>query len=273
MKTVHGQVIASTSLDLHGEQLTETQLKLLFENMHPESILNQDHDMSKPVVGRMYNKRLSRLESGTLAILVDIDVLDEEAYAAKGGISLSYKRNHYSINPNREAEIEVLYNPRVFSYEEIESLMKLSNSELQIDAVEMVQKAFDAIVLMVLAFAGMSIANGFLKKAGSDIYDTLKSRLKKISQLKKEKLNQETIFQMQIQININQTQTLVLIQFSAEQFNVIDGGRLSTDALLDRIYSAIGVNKAQRVVVIISESDPFWKIVSYVNSEGITITF
>jgi hypothetical protein len=33
MRTIRGQIMASTNLDLHGEQLTEEQLRLLFENL------------------------------------------------------------------------------------------------------------------------------------------------------------------------------------------------------------------------------------------------
>jgi hypothetical protein len=269
MRTIRGQILASTNLDLHGEKLTEDQLRKLFEQTPLESILNKDHDMSKSAVGRMYNKQFVKLDSGEFAIAVDIDILDEAAYATGGGFSISYIRNHYSINPNRKAEIEILFNPRIFKLEEFKPLINLSTDELQIDAAELVQKGLETITLLILGFIGVQVASGFFKQLGSDAYKNLKSWLKNFVAKKKE-FGQEVVFQVQFTTNLNDAPVLIIIQFSAENFPILDTEGVSVEEAISNLSSLIENKQIQRATFDIIESPPFWRITSFTDSRGFT---
>jgi hypothetical protein len=228
--------------------------------------------MSKSVVGRMYNKQLVRLESGQLAIAVDIDILNEEAFVSTGGFSLSYKRRHYSINPAKQADVEILFNPRVFSNEQFEPLVQLSTNELQIDVVELVQKAFDAVAILILKFIGLGVATGFFGKIGSDVYDALKLRLQNIAERRMVESDKDTVFQIHFPSSLNNRSFLVLIQFSREQFATINSGDVSIESAMEYLSSVVGNSQIQRVTISITNDSPYWKIVSFVDVEGDTIT-
>jgi hypothetical protein len=271
MRTIRGQIMASTSLDLHAEKLTEEQLRHLFDGTPSESVLNQNHDLSQGVVGRMYNKQLVRLESGELAIAVDIDILDEDAYAAAGGFSISYKRGHYSVNSNRKAEIEILFNPRVFSIEEFKPLLQLSTDEVQVDAIELVQKGFEATAILILQFVGVGIALGFFRAIGSDAYNAIKSWLKRFAERRKRENNQDTVFQIQFTTNLNGGDCLVLIQFSTDNFPAVDAGGVSFESAFEHLTSLVGNSRIQRATITIINTPPYWKIASFVNATGETI--
>jgi arsenate reductase-like glutaredoxin family protein len=49
MRTIKGQTIASTTLDLHDDKITKEELVTLFNQMPAEQVVNLDHDLSKPI--------------------------------------------------------------------------------------------------------------------------------------------------------------------------------------------------------------------------------
>ena len=113
MKTIKGQLVASTTLDLRGDKITREELKALFNQMPPEQILNLDHDLSKPIIGRMYNKQLVEIENGEFAIKVDIDVYNEEELDKRGAISIAFSRRRYTMNPSRKGDVSIVFNPLI----------------------------------------------------------------------------------------------------------------------------------------------------------------
>jgi hypothetical protein len=89
MRTIKGQTKASTNLDLHGDKITKEELLSLFNQMPAEQAVNLDHDLSKMIVGRMYNKQFVETEEGEFSIKVDVDVFNEEEFAKRGGFSIA----------------------------------------------------------------------------------------------------------------------------------------------------------------------------------------
>ena len=86
MKTIKGQIVASTNIDVHGDKLTKQQLRDLFKQMPREFTLDQHHDLSKPPVSKTYNKRFVEISDGEFAIKVDVDVFDEGLLKRMGGL-------------------------------------------------------------------------------------------------------------------------------------------------------------------------------------------
>jgi hypothetical protein len=79
-RVITGQIIASTHLDSTGERLTREELQQLFSQIPQEWVGAVVHDLSRPPITRSFNKRLEELPDGELAITLDIEVLDEEAF-------------------------------------------------------------------------------------------------------------------------------------------------------------------------------------------------
>jgi hypothetical protein len=63
-KTIQGQVLASTSVDSHGEQRSKEDLEEILEKMPPQMALNQHHDHAQPTVGILKNFRVEAEGSG-----------------------------------------------------------------------------------------------------------------------------------------------------------------------------------------------------------------
>jgi hypothetical protein len=91
-RVITGQIIASTHLDLIGERLTREELQQLFSQIPQEWVSAVGHDLSRPPIIRGFNKRLEELPDGELAITLDIEVLDEEAFREMGGFSIAFTR-------------------------------------------------------------------------------------------------------------------------------------------------------------------------------------
>src|SRR6266851_853142 len=77
-RIIKGQVIASTSVDAHGEALPEEAIRTFFEQLKDPSVSFRNHDTSQAPVCRGFNKRLERLPDSSLAIVIDLEVLDEQ---------------------------------------------------------------------------------------------------------------------------------------------------------------------------------------------------
>src|SRR4051794_40437768 len=101
MKILRNQILATTTVDIHGDRIPKEALQTMVHKMWSESFLYQDHDPSKPVVGRVFNYRLGELENGELCIRVDIEVIDENRFAEYGGLSIAFKHTRLSVNPAR----------------------------------------------------------------------------------------------------------------------------------------------------------------------------
>jgi hypothetical protein len=88
-RIIRGQVITSTALDSHGDRLSRETIKKLFQQLPEVWFSFRNHDMSAQPVSRGFNKRLKELPSGELAITLDLEVLDEEAFKSTGAVTES----------------------------------------------------------------------------------------------------------------------------------------------------------------------------------------
>lgn len=173
MNIIEDQIVATTSRDRHGERRTLSELESLLRQMPDEHEINQDHDRSKPTVGRMFNMRLAELEDGEHAIVADIEVYDEEAFQGGGGFSIGYASSRYAVNEEL-GDIGVVFNPRHFSREEMEPLAHLSNESFQIDVVEKKEKAAEEEAFkLLLDFLNETAVKYFLTRAGEGIFKKL----------------------------------------------------------------------------------------------------
>jgi hypothetical protein len=95
MKTIHGQVLTSTSIDSQGEQLTKTDLVELLGASPDPLPLNYMHDMGKQYCGIARNLRIEQDESTEDLYYLKADVeMEDELFDAllksgRGGFSWS----------------------------------------------------------------------------------------------------------------------------------------------------------------------------------------
>jgi hypothetical protein len=268
MRTVHGQILASTSIDSDGDSIPEEELRSLF-NQTPDPCMAWDnHDASKPPICKMYNKRLVRLDNGNLAIMCDLDVIDEEAFSAQGGFSISFSLGRCSKNPDRQPELAIYFNPRVLPKEEVESLVDLSTDEFQIDTIYLKQKSLNVPMIIILSFAGGAIASGFLNELGSDIYKTIRAKLKDLAQYAETNFNTELEYRLTYTFCLNNHNVEVIIGMKSSEISAIASRGISSDMITEGIKREIGDRFLQRVVLNARDSVPMLTIEYYTDEVG-----
>ncbi len=176
-RIIRGQVIASTALDSHGERLSREAIETLFQQLPEVSFSFRNHDTSVQPVSRGFNKRLQELPSGELAIALDLEVLNEEAFKSTGGYSIAFTGR--TIQFGSDPAVRVLVNPRQFPFEEIaEDIAQLLPPDESIDVTERIEKTgiLETAAIIVILFVAGEIAKGFFSKVGSELFDYLKKR-------------------------------------------------------------------------------------------------
>lgn len=95
MKTINGQVLASSSVDSQGEQLTRIDLEELLKGSPDPLPLNYLHDMGKPYCGIASNLRIEQDENNAELFYLKADVemedgpFDAIVNSGQGGFSWS----------------------------------------------------------------------------------------------------------------------------------------------------------------------------------------
>ena len=175
-RIIRGQVIASTGLDSHGESLSRETIGTLFRQLPEVSFSFRNHDTSAGPVCRGFNKRLKELPAGELAIALDLEVLDEEAFKSAGGFSIAFTNR--TIRFGSDPTVKVLVNPRQFPLEQVaQEIGRLLPPGESVDVTERIEKAgvLEAVIIVVVFVAG-GIAKGFFSKVGGELFDYLKKR-------------------------------------------------------------------------------------------------
>ena len=180
-RVITGQTIASTHVDSSGEQITREQLQHLFDQIPAEYVAATQHDLSKPPIAKGFNKRLEVLPDGELAIKLDIEILDEEAFAEMGGFSIAFTRKTIRLGDG-EPLMRILVNPQQFDFQEVlRSVEQIIPLDATVDITERVEKGDflrDAIII-VTVFAFSHVAGGFFGAIGQDLHGRLKTLRRK----------------------------------------------------------------------------------------------
>jgi hypothetical protein len=175
-KVINGQVIASTAVDSHGEALSEEAIRTFFAQLKDPSVSFRNHDTSQVPVCRGFNKRLEWRPDGSLAIVIDLEVLDEAAFATAGGFSIAFTSRtvRFGTNP----ALRILINPRQLDFDPIaQDVGRLLPEGTSVDVTERIEKAaVPSEVIIIVSFVAGAIATGFMNKVGSDLFDYLKKR-------------------------------------------------------------------------------------------------
>lgn len=184
-RVVKDQIIASTSLDSHGERLPEAVLRSYFEQMVEGAVGASSHDLSQKPAFRSFNKRLVRTSAGDLAIMVDVEVLDEERYTRFGGFSISFTRRRQRFG-QAPSYPRVTINTRQFKFDAVAADLNENLRTTPFELVERVEKIDVATLAIIGIVAGAylvgkvtvsaitSTFSGFFEEAGKDLYHAVK---------------------------------------------------------------------------------------------------
>jgi hypothetical protein len=134
--------------------------------------LNLNHDLTVAPVARAYNTRLERRGGDVLAIVSDIEILDEAALKAAGvqGFSISYHRTNASVETETEAVV-ISFNPQSLDRGAIEAAVEAADVP---DGWVAISEPSDKALVVALAFVYI-ITHGFFDEAGADLYRLWKS--------------------------------------------------------------------------------------------------
>lgn len=268
MKVIKEQIIAGTRLDAHGEKIAKETLQELFDQIPEEMVLHQQHDFSRPPIAKAYNKRFVEVPGGEFVIKVDVEVWDEERMKEMGGFSIAYSAERLTLNDSRKGDVEILFNPLVFNREDMVSLIKTSNTSVQIDAVEVKQKALEALVILTLTFTSLAFLNGFLGKFGADAYDALKGKLRELAERRKAKKESRLVFQLMFPVKLAEGTVHVLIEVFPEDLDVIRQRDLSIESALENIITTASHGMIQRAVFRVQKNEPYLVLIYLVDLEG-----
>lgn len=272
MKRLEGQIVASTRLDAHGTKLTEGSLREIFAEMPDPTILNNQHDLARKPAGRLINKRLQRLENGELAIVVDAEIEDETTLDWAQGFSLSYVSNVYTVDASRRGDMAVVFNPRILDETDFIPLAGLSDSQVQIDVVELQQRSVEAAAIVILKFAGQAAAAHFVGKAAERAYRALAAMLKAGAERREQSKGQETVFQLQFELSVGATEIPVVLSVSAADLPSLQSDTVDLEAARAFVASKVGNSQIQRVALRFAGSPPSFELDHFVDAAGRVIT-
>lgn len=270
MRTIPRQTLASTKLDKHGEKLTKEQLHSLYEQMPTVSTMNHEHDLSRPPVAVAHNKQFIEIGNGEFAIVADIDVTDEQAFARAGGFSVAYSVKTVLGGAKDHGDIRIRYNRRYFDEDFVLEAVSLSDHQVQIDAVEIKQKAAASeVAILTLTFISLAAASGFFGQIGADAYRMLKEWIKELARRRREAGEDSAILHFVFPAFVHGRDVEVVVLIAAENIEIVSHPAASEKEVTAFLESTLSNKRAKQIVVQPSGADPFWSIVRIIESEGL----
>lgn len=269
MRTIHGQVIATSGVDRHGHAIPVDKLREMFDQIPDPWIMCDNHDPAKAPTCRSYNKQFVQLDNDDWAICSDVDIYDEVAFKQYGGFSISFTVSRFTMNPDREPEIEVTVNPRLIPVEEFRDLARQSTDDLQLDIRELFQKSLDVPAIIFLSFASGAIASGFFGALGTDLYGLLKKKINECGDRIREEHDTDLQCNITFQIQHRGNDTSVLVAVRSADLDLLAERGVTDEMIIDHINAVAANRDLQQVVVRANTNDPVLFIEYYTDINGV----
>lgn len=270
MIEIANQILASTSLDAHGEKLTREQLYALYKSQPEELVINHEHDFGRPPVAIARNILFQELSSGEFAITADIEVHDEESFRTSGGFSMAWLADGYTLFPQASPELEFYFNPRSISVDDAVELMALSTPDTVFNIRELKQKGLVATSILIVKFITVSALAGFFGKFGSDVYDKLKGKL--LDQARKKEADDEAlVLNLIVPAELNPLKAEVILEVPAIYSEHVRVGSLSFESAVTIARKLPYAEGIQKVVIKTTGHPPQWILSHYIKSNGMPI--
>jgi len=267
MRTILGQIFASTHLDSHGDQLLPEELRSIFESTPDPWLMCVQHDPAKPAIAKSYNKQFVEMEDGEWAIVSDIDVYDEEEFGKYGGVSIAFHTSTFTMNPDRAPEVTVTMNPRVLPIGDYEAIARSAPENVQINVRDLHQKGLDSPAILFLAFAAGGVFSGFCNAIGEEIFKVLKQKIKDDSARLKAENDADLRCNMTFEIMRGLQAVEVVASIRAADLDVLADRVVDSDKVMECIDRGIGGEAAKKVVIQIVDDDPCLQLEHYVDGD------
>lgn len=253
---IRGQILITTNMDRHGEQLSKDELFRCFNQMPDTRYLSPDHDQSKPPIGKAINKQFIQLPSGEYAITMDVEIFDEKNLEKYKGFSVAYTKNGFVKHLTESPKIRILYNPRIYESKAIEELVSLEGSH-NVAFLELHEKAYDVTAAKVIvSFISLAVASGFFGEIGADIYKSLKSGIK---ELRPKDLEKSYVrFEVPIEIDGGVVVDLMLNVLAKDMDIIPEKGLLSKSPAF--IKGRVGAIKIKKAAIKIVSQEPYMEL-------------
>ncbi len=271
MRIIKDSLMASTHLDSQGDRLSEEELKNIFEQIPDPYIINQGHDISKPPCGKAFNKRIKRLSDGDLAILVDLEIYDDQLQIDPRGLSISFAKKQ-PIEFANDANVLIRFNPHVIEKKDMHLLMELKNDLIIPDVIELRQKGLDPIHIVIIEFILISLVRGFFEEAGHELFREFKNKLITIAESHRKRNSMELIYHIIFKDTIGVNNVEVLVVVPSSLLPILKGNNLCIDTIYDFFEKRIGTSKIKKVVLEIIKDNPFFKVIHFVDDNGKAIS-
>ena len=219
----------------------------------------------------MFNKRLIRLETGHLAVVVDIELKDDVELPEGFGFSVTFRERTYSVNPTVLGNMAVVVNSEWFDVSEFAELIHISDESFQIDVVEIRQRSLEEIAILILKFIGdealRSIIGASAILAGKKLFD----RIKQLLDDRYRETGTEAVVQMHFDYQINEQNIPVVLTIVRSDLNLLQS-ELSIDDARKYVQEIVGDSIVKRVSLRLEGSPPTWRIDHFVDQNENTIT-
>lgn len=265
------QPLASTSLDAHGERLTRDELLELFKALPAEMVINDQHDLTLPSAAIARNLQFVEIQAGEWAIVGDVTVHDAELLKQRGGFSMAWLAATYTTKPDRNPDIQVIFNPRLFDKDIALALVRLSDEQVNIVGRELKQKGLDPEAILIIQFVALAAVSGFIGKPASDVYDKLLRRLARAKEDLRTAANTPPIVQFVVPRHLNPYRADIIVELLPEHMENLRVGALSFQDAVDAASLVPFAEEAKKIVVKAVGDPPAWRLSRYEKASGLLV--
>ena len=231
--------------------------------------MGEAHDFSNAVVARAYNKRLVPIDEGEYAIMVDIDIFDEEVFKRNNGYSISYTSPMKLVkDPNTAYEAEILINPRNFDPVPFRELLVDDELEANFAIAELKQKAAESIPIILVKWVGQAALSGA-------IWDVLKKLARKaaiIAVSEDKTRNQASKIQMLFKMKIDGRNVDGVFSIDSDRADMLADEEISLNKVRTFAREKSKGSVISKIAVTVNDDANDFRLLYIVDSEGNTIT-
>jgi hypothetical protein len=261
MRIIEGQIMASTAIDRHGDQITEEQLTDLYHQQPIPWVMYVEHSYSKKPIARAINKSLVRLPTGTLALACDLEVWDEEELKKYGAVSIAIITARFTAIPNEDTpDIMLTFNPKVIDQQDAVSLIHLTDESVRIDVRTVVQKALDVPILVFIGCATVTVFNGFFSEMGKDIYRAVKEKMIAWGQKSLEEHGQELKCQFTFHYQDGNANPEIIVTVSSACLEELTKVGVTEAVILEEVRRVSDLRRVKKVSLTLRDMTPTWNI-------------
>lgn len=216
------------------------------------------------------NVRLREREDGELELIADIELWNDQLEFEPGGMSIAFTAQSEHEADETAPDVEILINPLNIPLKiATETLQRsLHNEERSIRLIPLHQKGLDTVTIAVISFLSASIAQGFFRAMGADLWQRLKAGLYDLASRTKAGSGSDQVFHCKYTYQRPQGDVDVIVVLHPDDMKLLEGQPVDIDKVHQYVENAVGSSRIIQVVVQSSPDAPYWKVVQIVDYFG-----